>query len=280
MSQKLYVERWLLLLKEHAVQSGLDAQVRALDRKGGKWLALALSQGSERVEFRYYKRVAGAAMAAAATGAASAARARAVHRQVLDGHRGLLENGLRRFLSRSMRLLETLERAFRDDVDLPRRLEAALAQIEPTLREQRLEARPAAAARKPKRFAPMEILPAACLHGAGRQHIFAVRDGQLVDLAALVPLRRQPKDQPGEKESFTWWTLQQVADPGAGALVEGGLELVTSSGGAEALQAGATALGNLAQVGASAVEVAAESSACADASLGGLDCGAIDCAPG
>src|SRR4051812_7554484 len=53
--KKLYVERWLLTLKTASTEAGLNASVRALDFKGGKFLAFEVSQGDEALELRYRK---------------------------------------------------------------------------------------------------------------------------------------------------------------------------------------------------------------------------------
>ena len=67
MDKKLYVERWLLTVKTAATDAGLDAHVRALDFKGGQFLALEVSQGDEALEIRYQKRWTGAGQVATAS---------------------------------------------------------------------------------------------------------------------------------------------------------------------------------------------------------------------
>jgi hypothetical protein len=93
--KKLYVERWLLTIKTAAADAGLEARVRALDFKGGQFLALEVAQGDEALEMRYQKRWTGAGQVAVATGAAITAQVRQIHEQLVKKHRRLLENGLR-----------------------------------------------------------------------------------------------------------------------------------------------------------------------------------------
>jgi hypothetical protein len=307
--QKLYLERWLLLLKSEAVGRGLDAHLRALDYKGGKWLAFAVGErggkGGGRVEFRYRKRLTGPALAAAATDADSAERVRGIHEAVLNNHRGLLENGLRRFLRRSIRLLQALSDAFRSDAGLAARLDAGLREIDVALRQAKggpIEARPAAAARRAGRG--YEILPAACLLTRKGPRLIAIQAGRPVELAALVPRpaersSRAQKDAAAEPS----WTLDLAGDMGIEALGEWGTELFGAGSerapavtGADlagavgdmdvgaiadldgAAEAGAGLAEGAAEAAGTAAEVVATSgSALADASCSGVDCGAVDC---
>ncbi|MCI0460034.1 MAG: hypothetical protein L0Z62_24035 [Gemmataceae bacterium] len=195
MDTKLYVERWLLILKAAAQSAGLQAHVRALDFKGGRWLAFEVRKGDAALELRFRKRRTGARRLVVATGAEIVGRVREVHARLLAEHRGLLENGLRRFLRRSLALLEALESAFLRDVDLPSRLQAALHEV-----KEASGARPAALARRralPRRY---EILPAAAFSQASATRFFGVSERRLVDLADLLMgkkeralLRQRPK---------------------------------------------------------------------------------------
>jgi hypothetical protein len=236
--QKLYLERWLLLLKNETVARGLDAHLRALDYKGGKWLAFAVGERSGRghgwrVEFRYRKRLTGPAMAAAATDADSAERVRGIHEAVLDNHRGLLENGLRRFLRRSIRLLQALSDAFRSDAGLAARLEAGLREIDFALRQAKggpMEARPAAAARRAGRG--YEMLPAACLSTRKGPRLIAIQAGRPLELAALVPrpAKRSSRVQQDAADEPSW-TLDLAGDMGIETLGEWGTELLGAGEG-------------------------------------------------
>ncbi|MCI0642357.1 MAG: hypothetical protein L0Y72_20755 [Gemmataceae bacterium] len=270
MNDKLYLERWLLLLKQEAADAGLEARVRALDRKGGQWLAFAVRQGSEALEIRYYKRLVGPALAAAATGAEIVGRVREVHAQVHRKHRRLLENGLRRFLLRSIALLQALESALLGDRELLKKAEAALQQAPkapPNLR-------PAAAARKQRGLRKgFEILPAAGLP------FFVIRDSRLVDLSLFVPLsKKQSEEQVQQARHLPWgeWVGEagvELISAGSGAADAGAAVAETGAAvGAGMLEA--------AQVAGAAVDVVGQGgSACADASAG-IDCGGIDCVPG
>ena len=109
MDRKLYLERWLLELKAAAGEAGLEAHVRALDGKGGRLLGLELRHGDETLEFRYWKLRTGARQVIAATSAEIVGRVREVHTSIEKAHRRVRENGFRRFLRRSIRMLEGLE---------------------------------------------------------------------------------------------------------------------------------------------------------------------------
>jgi hypothetical protein len=110
--------------------------------------------------------------------------------------------------------------------------------------------------------------------GARGRRFAAIRDGKLVALAALLPLRGQ--EQAPAQGEMSW----------VGDLAGDGIELLTS--GAEATGAGAEIGQAAIEVGAGFVEgagaaaevVATGGSACADASCSGIDCGGIDCIPG
>ncbi|MCI0377742.1 MAG: hypothetical protein L0215_09060 [Gemmataceae bacterium] len=280
MHKNLHLERWLLLLKKEAVAAGLEARVRALDRKGGRWLALAVRQsphpqplsqrarGDNALEIRYYKRLVGPAMVAAATGPEIVGRVREAHERLLKYHRRVLENGLRRFLRRSIGLLQALETALLQDRELLKNADAALRRVP----DAPVNLRPAAAARKKRGLGQgFEILPAAGLP------FFGIRDGLLVDLSLLAPLSKKQSAQHAQHQPWGDW----VGEAGV-ELVEAGIGAVDPGAAAADTAASAAAgLADVAQVAGSAVDVVAQGgSACADASAGGIDCGGFDCVPG
>lgn len=126
MDRKLYVERWLLTVKQALVGAGLDASVRAVDRKGGRLLALEVRQGPGALELRYRKRRLGPRVVAAATSIEILAPVRRVLEKVLAEHSKLLENGFRRFLRRSLQVVQALETAFAKDPGMLERVATAL----------------------------------------------------------------------------------------------------------------------------------------------------------
>jgi hypothetical protein len=189
---KLYFERWLLSIKVAATAAGLEAHVRALDFKGGQRLALEVRKASEALEFCYRKRRTGPHMVAAATGAEIVGRVRDVHQRVLAEHRKLLENGFRRFLRRSIRLLEALESALYRDVQLLPRALTALRDLPGAAR-----ARPAAVVRRRRTPAGRyEILPAAAVEQGSVIRFAGLLDGRLVDLCELLPQRKTARPIP------------------------------------------------------------------------------------
>jgi hypothetical protein len=193
---RLYVERWLLTLKAAAGAAGLEGHVRALDFKGGERLALEICKGGEALEMCYRKRRTGAQMLAAATSADIVARVRDVHTRVLAEHRKLLENGFRRFLRRSIRLLESLESALYRDAELLQRTMTVLSDIPGAA-----GARPAAIARRGRTLARRyEILPAAALRQGTSIRFMGVLEGRLVDLHELFPKRGTDKAAPFHRD--------------------------------------------------------------------------------
>lgn len=208
---KLYLERWLLELKAAATAADLEAHVRAFDGKGGRLLSLELRLGDEALELRYWKRRTGARRVAAATGPGIVARAREVHRSVEKQHRRVLENGFRRFLRRSIRMLEALESAFLREPDLLARFRESLIAAKASS-----ATRPAAVARRSRR-APggYELLPAAAVTRAAHIWFAPLLEGRFVDLSSLV---RPPKKK---REGWDWGFV----DPLDAAL--DGIELVT-----------------------------------------------------
>ncbi len=288
MDRKLYVERWLLAVKDACTQEGVPAHVRALDHKGGQRLALVIRQGNEAVEFCYRKRLAGVRMLAAATSPAFAARVKEVYARLLREHRRLLQNGYRRFLKRSVRLLGEIESA----------PPGSLANEMPEAKG----ARPGLLARRlrglPARY---EVLPAAAFLTPASARFVGVVEKKLIDLIDLIPGEEAPPAPPAN-----------VTPAGGSA---GGVELVSSlalpAAGAAAVAAGAAAPGLLpvadeAQAAAAvppvvpppaggvgdgvaaiaeglgnvidgAEVVAAAGSCLSDAACSALDCGGIDC---
>jgi hypothetical protein len=185
---KLHVERWLLLLKTAATSAGFEVHVRALDFKGGNFLAFSVLQGSEALEVRYRKGWTGTGMVAAATGSAITAGVRQVHERLLQEHVGVLENGLRRFLRRSIDLLTALEFALKQETDLPRRYEAALREVGGVV-----GARFAAVVRRrPGLRVKYEVLPAVAISQQGLGRFEGLSRGQLVDLSHLIKKEQRP----------------------------------------------------------------------------------------
>lgn len=300
MDRKLYVERWLLAVKDACTQEGLPAHVRALDHKGGQRLTLVIRQGDEAVEFCYRKRLAGVRMLAAATSPAFAARVKEVYARLLREHRRLLQNGYRRFLKRSIRLLGEIESAPPGSLasEVPEAKGAS-----PGLLARRLRGLPA-------RY---EVLPAAAFLTPTSARFVGVVEKKLIELIDLIPGEDGPS------------APQANVTPAASSA--GGVELVSAlalpAAGAAAVAAGAAAAGlppvadeaqaaaaaavpsvvpppaggvgdgvaaiaeGLANVVDGAEVVAAAGSCLSDAAcsapdcsgvdLSGLDCGGIDC---
>jgi hypothetical protein len=183
---RLYFERWLLSLKAAATAAGLEAHVRALDFKGGKQLAFEVRKGNDALEICYRKRRTGAYMIAAATGAEIVGRVRDVHKRELAEHRKLLENGFRRFLARSIRMLEALESALYRDAQLLSRSSTVLRDVPGAGR-----ATPSALVRRRRTAAGRhEILPAAAVVQGANIRFAGVVDRRLVDLCELLPTKK------------------------------------------------------------------------------------------
>jgi hypothetical protein len=133
MEKKLYVERWLLTVKAALVAAGLAARVRAVDRKGGKLLALEVRQGPSALELRYRKRRLGPRIVAATNSLEILAPVRRVFEKVLAEHPKLLENGFRRFLRRSIQVIQGLESELSKDAARLSRIAAAMGKHAATL---------------------------------------------------------------------------------------------------------------------------------------------------
>ena len=187
MDRKLYLERWLLELKAAAAAAGLETHVRALDGKGGRLLGLEVRRGDDALEFRYWKRRTSARRVVAATSAEIVGRVREVHASIEKERRRVLENGFRRFLRRSIRMLEGLESAFFREKDLLERFRARLtaAKAPPSTRR--------AAVVRRSRGAPggYEALPAAAVARSAQIWFAPLLDNQFIDLSSLV---RPPKE--------------------------------------------------------------------------------------
>jgi len=286
--KKLYVERWLLMVKDALAAASLDAHVRALDFKGGKFLALEVHQGDEALEMRYQKRWTGAGQVAVATGATITAQVRQVHEQLLRQHRRLLENGLRRFLRRSIGLLAAMQAAFRDDAELPRRYETALRELG-GLAGARMAA---VVRRRPGLFLKYEVLPAVALKEGSAIRFAGLSRGQLVDVTGLIKTEASKPEEgrePGQTTGFrTIQTASQLPPkegvellapgaaavgaaamlpPGAGPGNEGGADQT-----AQVVSGKSSALAD-----ASCPNVACASGDCAAADWGSVDCGNVDC---
>jgi hypothetical protein len=282
----LYLERWLLTVKIAAAAAGLTAHVRALDAKGGRLLALEMSQENEALELRYRKRLRGPRMVAAATSTAIVKPASEVFEKLLAEHRRLLENGFRRFLRQSRELLLQLEAAFaRDAAGLRARVVSVLGKGSEG-------ARPAVAVQPGKR-GQGEAFPAVA-RPLGYSYIFSVwENGRFIDLSWLFP---------GDKDSSTmavgtagglpplpvvaasmksvelsFPTIPPTSPAGgspasapAGAALTPGAGS-TSGGGGMGANLTADFVGNV-------VEVVANAGSClGDASCSGIDLGGLDC---
>jgi hypothetical protein len=297
---KLYLERWLLALKAAAVRAGLEAHVRALDYKGGRRLALEVRQPGAALELRYRKRRTGARILAAATSAAIVGRVRELHSRLLAEHPGLLENGFRRFLRRSLGLLAALESALARDVDLPRRLDQALREV-----KEASGARPAALVRRqPGLRRRYEVLAAAAFVRGPATRFVAVIDSRFVDLSELLVGKPAPRPEAARGKgpaSGTWDDLPTLADagiellslatswvPDASSAGEAGssvpAEAIGEAGGAAVegiTEAGGAVAEGLMETGGAAAEVLATTGSClSDAACAGIDCGGLDCIPG
>jgi hypothetical protein len=186
---KLYLERWLLTLKVAAGAAGLEAHVRALDFKGGERLALDARKANEAIEIRYRKRRTGPYMLAAATSAEIVGRLREVHKRVLAEHRKLLENGFRRFLRRSIGMLEALESSLYRDAEFLQRTATMLREVSGAA-----TARPAALVRRRRTAAGRyEVLPVAAVAQAGNIHLLGLRERRLIDLDEFMPKRKSAR---------------------------------------------------------------------------------------
>jgi len=211
---KLYVERWLLALQAGAMAAGLEAHVRALDYKAGRRLAFQVRKGNESLEIRYQKRRTGTRMLAAATNAEIVGRVREVHLSVLSEHRRLMENGFRRFLRKSIRMLEALESTLYRDAGLMHRTLTMLREISGTA-----GAKPAAVVRRRQTAGGRyEIMPAAALSSGIAVRLLSVLDGRLVDLDELMAKKKLVKSTKGGRQqdstssSQTGWS--DIADIG------------------------------------------------------------------
>jgi len=223
----------------------MKASVRALDKKGGRHLALELELGNEALELRAFKRRLGARLAAAGTSASMLPAVRSALERLLGEHPRLLEGGLRRFLKRAIQLVSALEAGFEGASKAAELARASLAPVRSTP-----QARACAAVRLargfPRRF---EAIPGFARRN-GRADFAALVDGSLVTLTALVLPRRK---------------LAGKEDWGDVA-VSGGLE----SAGVVADIAANAALEAAAEAGGSCLS---------DAACAGIDCGGLDCIP-
>jgi hypothetical protein len=287
MDKNLHVERWLLTLKTATAEAGLEAHVRALDFKGGKFLAFEVSQGDEALELRYEKRWAGAGQVAVATGAAITAQVRQVHERLLGQRRRLLQNGLRRFLRHSIGLLAALESALRNDAELPRRFEAALRELG-GFSGARLAA---VVRRRPGLFLKYEVLPALAIKEGTAIRFAGLSRGQLVDVSSLIKTQPSTPEEGRSPSQNTGFRTVQVAPELA---VAAGVELVATTAVAAAGVAAAAAAvppapGQTTPAGAAqgqAAVVSDKRSALSDAAcpgdclssinFGPSDCGALD----
>lgn len=293
-TQDLYLERWLLLVKKSAEAAGLKAIVRAVDRRGGRNLALEIELGDQGLELRCFKRRVGARVAAAATASTMLPPARAAIEHVLGEHAGLLEGGLRRFLRRSLQLLAALESGFelaRNAAELSRANFPALTRA-PAIRT-------CAAARLarglPRKW---EALPAFAARQGPHTGFLVLVDGRLGDLTRLVAPRKKSRHSTAAEPVDNWSLLGGILD--ASDLLVTGVELATgpwvqstrateTAGeavdsalvGIEAVNGAVEGSAAAAEATDVAVQVIAESgSSClSDAACAGLDCGGLDCIP-
>jgi hypothetical protein len=267
--RKLYLERWLLTLKTAAEGAGLDGHVRALDFKGGNFLAFEVHRGDEALELRYEKRWTGAGQVAVATEPGLTARVRQVHEQLLGQHRRLLENGLRRSLRRSIGLLAALESALRNDAELPRRYEAALREVG-GLAGARFAA---VVRRRPGLFLKYEVLPAVALREGNALRFAGLSRGQLVDISGLIKTESPRADQGSTPSGNTGFRTVVVAPELAAA---GGVELIGEK--KPPPKGRAKAQTGHAAGGTDAVVFLEGASCLADATCASIDCGGVpDC---
>ena len=313
MDRKLYVERWLLAVKDACTAIALPAHVRALDHKGGQRLSLVLRHGDEAAEFCYRKRLTGVRMLVAVTTPGFATRIQDIFTRLRNEHRRLLENGYRRFLKRSIRLLGEIESAFANDAALQSKL-AAVRTI-PDAKD----ARPAILARRlrglPARY---EILPAAGFFTPTSARFMGVVERKLVELIDLIPGEQKVPTPPSASNSVTNDSAPSSSGPvelvslavpaavAAGAVAAGAPGLIEEvkaaaagavpppaivpppGGGGDGALAIIEGIANTVDLGAVAVEGVANAGSClGDAAcsapdcsgvdMSGLDCGGVDC---
>jgi hypothetical protein len=304
MDRTLYLERWLLSIKMACLEVNLPAVVRALDFKGGSFVALELRQSNEALEIDYRKHLTGARFIVVATSVGLVSRLKAVHADLLRKHRRLLENGYRRFLKRSIRMLTALESAFTNDPGLMQRLQTAQSDV-PEARN----ATPAALVRRVRGVkVQFEILPAAAVFTPTSVDFVAIVEKKLIEPWTLIPGEDKQVAPPPTSPSPTNVTtavptrpsgVELVAAPAiaAGAIGTGVLLSEAERAAQAAMPPPAVGPGIGEVVGgvlegvatsADAVEVVATSASClGDAAcsapdcsgidLSGIDCGGIDC---
>jgi hypothetical protein len=180
---------------------------------------------------------------------------------------------LRRFLRRSLGLLEALEVAFRHEAELPGRYEAALREAG-GLSGARFAA---VARRRPGLRVKYEVLPAVALKEGTAVRFAGLSRGQLVDISDLIKTELSPPREGGEPAQNTGFRTIHVP---AQAPSTGGVELVAptaaAAAGAAAMlppEAGAVPPGP----GQEAAVVSGKQSVLADAACPSADCGPADC---
>ena len=299
MAKSLNLERRLLDVKNQATASGLNAQVRALDFKGGDWLALKFVHNSKVVELRYRKGPTQARILVAGSDADLARRVRDLHLSLMRQHDKVLENGYRRMLSRAARMLEEFEsRMLKDQEVLNRGLEF--------IRTEELGAayQPALAIRSQgRRERNYDVIPAVVIPVDPVPEMAAIgSDGKLFDLSDLLRSQREERKDVKPSGSRNWNLVEGIADvgqvgvelisdvvasfafssiPGNAAKAAEQISEAATSGAAEiTAETAPQAFEAIADAGGSAAEVVVQSSSClGDAACAGADCGGIDCMP-
>jgi hypothetical protein len=229
------------------------------------------------VEIRYQKRWTGAGQAAVATNAALTAEVRQVHERVLGEHRRLLENGLRRFLRRSIGLLAALESALRHDAELPRRYDAALREVG-GLSGARFAA---VVRRRPGLFTKYEVLPAVAFREGAFIRFAGLSRGQLVDVSELIktqPTKGKEGGEPGQNTGFRTVTVAPELAAAAGVELVGADEADQPSGAAgPARPPRPERPARTGGAGERTEVVADAASAFANAACLAVECGNVDC---
>ncbi len=297
--RKLYVERWLLELKRRLGARGLEAHVRALDGRGGERLGLEVADGGAALALHYRKRRTGPAIVAAATGPEIVERAEEVHRAFVAEHRRWLENGLRRFGRRGLRLLTALRAAFGPERAVLERAAALLrgwAQAPEGSRPAlAIRAGRRGRGRAPRFRGDFPAFPAVAVPRPGGTRLAAISERGLVDLAALFPEEEAEREE--DRRDREGESPAHAVASGFLEVLDAGSELVSrlppfrppvrvpmpdlaesTAGAAEVASAAAEAMGRLAEVAGQAVETVSTAGSClGDASCPGPDCGSVDC---
>ncbi|MEM7263914.1 MAG: hypothetical protein AAF488_18150 [Planctomycetota bacterium] len=308
MDRRLHVERWLLSLKSSLVETGLDARVRAWDRKGGELVSLLVFDRSDALEIRTRKLRLRSQLVVACTSPSLATRVADVAIDGLADHRRLLENGLRKFWRRAADLLIALSRTQSSTPVLTSGAHAAQVALHRNRQPQCYDGQ-YAADRGGRAFAAIsgdqlrglnellgvdesrvaEKTPSA---GQASEPFLSPLDG--IDLFLLgAPLLTDDDSELATPAGTTVETVGHAAEGGTlavngaidttGDVAEAGLAAADIGLGGAADTASELA-GSAGEAAAAAAEAAGEAisgtaSALSDAACAGLDCGGLDCVP-